>query len=160
MSFFKPANAAEACDSLLTLTAYGTGLVAFLYFTRVAEEYISPAAENILDYIQSGFAILILVIGIPALIRFKMIHGFSRSGTCELESYIGNIYRRASTNAFTFVFILLIAMDVLSRTMLSEFSTSVLIQGTLGLTLAVFSGSFFVLKRKDEVPDDFDGDQA
>jgi len=161
MSLFKPANAAEACDSLLTLTAYGTGLVAFLYFTRVAEEFVTPATENILDYIQNGFAILILVVGIPALIRFKMmIRGLRRSGTCETEGYIGDIYRKASAYAFSFVFILLLAMDILSRTVLSEFSTPVLIQGALGLTLAVFSGSFFVLRKRDDSAGDLPGDEA
>lgn len=144
MSYFNPANSAEASDRLANLVALAVAVAALLQSINVITALTSLDFENALETVQTVGGIAILTIFLPLLIWFKR-HRFGRSvNLWSKEGFLSSVSRRAGMTAFGLTLVASLVMSVLDNLLLSKVSAEVMLDIIITLMLALFSLCFFV----------------
>lgn len=158
MSVLNPRNAAEATDSLASVTAAAVGLAALVYSVNVAETFVPEAASELLGYAQIAGGLLILVVFGPLLILLKA-RGGRPAGRPSSGGYLSALFRQAALTGFSLTVLFMIVLSVFDRTVLARFSAETAIDIVITFALAAFAISFFVLNRLGRLGDEL-GDEA
>jgi hypothetical protein len=149
---------AQIIDSFMQRTAMGVFLMALAYTVSAAMFVASPRVAELLDKLQLGLGIVVLLVVFPAFLRIVKLRRRSGSDCEETDSYIVAMFRKASTTAFSLTFVFLVVMQVVTEKLQSDLPASFYVNLILAFTLGVFSIIFFILVRSDsdETDDDFD----
>jgi len=152
MSFMNPRNPAEACDSLATLTAAATALVALLQSVNVIEVLVPEAVAGVLGTAQSAGGILVLGLFAP-LFLFLKSRGATPKGKSSSGSYLGALVRQTGLNAFSATLVFMITLSVLNEMVLSRFTAEVVLDAVITFALGSFAVSFFFINRFSRLDD-------
>ena len=144
MSFFNPANGAEAGDRLAILTALGTGAAALVHSINVFETMTGPAMAEALGLLQLMGGVLIVAVFLPLFVWFKLRAGAPRINPWKSESFFGDVARRAGMTAFAVALLSFIVMSTLDRLLLSRISAEVMLDIAITLLLGAFAVSFLL----------------
>ena len=149
---------AQIIDSFMQRTALGVFLMALAYSMSAAMLVASPKVAEVLDNVQLGLGILVLLIVFPAFLRIVKLRRRTGSDCEETDGYIVAMFRKASAKAFSLTFVFLVVMQVVTEKLQTGLSASFFVNVILAFTLGVFSITFFILVRSDsdETDDDFD----
>ena len=149
---------AQIVDSFMQRTALGGFLLALAYAMSAAMLVTSPEVAEVLDNLQLGLGILVILVVFPAFLRIVKLRRRSGSDCEETDGYIVAMFKKASTNAFSLTFVFLIIMQVVTEKIQTGLPASFFVDIILAFTLGVFSITFFMLVRSDsdETEDDFD----
>ena len=149
---------AQIIDSFMQRTALGGFLLALAYAMSAAMLVTSPEVAEVLDNLQLGLGILVILVVFPAFLRIVKLRRRSGSDCEETDGYIVAMFKKASTNAFSLTFVFLIIMQVVTEKIQTGLPASFFVDIILAFTLGVFSITFFMLVRSDsdETEDDFD----
>ena len=149
---------AQIIDSSMQRIALGVFLMALAYTMSAAMFVASPGVAELLDKLQLGLGILVLLIVFPAFLRIVKLRRRSGSDCEESDSYIVAMFRKASAKAFSLTFVFLVVMQIVTEKLQTDLPASFFVNLILAFTLAVFSIGFFMLVRSDsdETDDDFD----
>ena len=80
-------------------------------------------------------------------------------GSHEPESFVIDVYKRAAERAFSFTFIFLLFMDVMTGGMFSVLPAEITIKIVIAVSLAIFALSFFIFNRTSDGEDDDFGEE-
>jgi hypothetical protein len=149
---------AQIIDSFMQRTALGGFLMALAYAMSAAMLVTSSDLAEVLDKLQLGLGILVILVVFPAFLRIVKLRRRSGSDCEETDGYIVAMFKKASTNAFSLTFVFLIIMQVVTEKIQTDLPASFFVDIILAFTLGVFSITFFMLVRSDsdETEDDFD----
>lgn len=144
MSYFKPANSAEAGDRLASLVAFGAAGAALLHSINVFQALAGPDMASALDQLQRVGGVVLIVVFAPLLIWFKRHRGAPALNPWGDEGYLGAVLRRAGMTAFALALAGCVVMSVMENLLLSQISAEIMLDIVITLLLALFSLSFFV----------------
>jgi hypothetical protein len=149
---------AQIIDSFMQRTALGVFLLALAYTVSAAMFVASPRVAELLDKLQLGLSIVVLLVVFPAFLRIVKLRRRSGSDCEETDGYIVAMFRKASATAFSLTFVFLVVMQVVTEKLQSDLPASFFVNLIQAFTLGVFSIIFFLLVRSDsdQTDDDFD----
>lgn len=146
MSVLNPRNAAEASDTLATLTAAATGMAALVYSVNVIEVFVSDGTAELLGHVQLAGGILLVAVFAPILILLKRRRGRA-AGRRDDESYFGALGRHATSTAFAGTLAFMILLGLLERRVLAHLTAETAVDLLISFALAMFALSFFLIDR-------------
>jgi len=152
MSFMNPRNPAEACDSLATLTAAATALVALLQSVNVIEVFAPEAVAGALGTAQSAGAVLVVGVFAP-LFLFLKSRGAMPSGQSSSGSYLGALVRQAGMSAFSATLVFMIILSMLNEIVLSRVTAEVALDLVITFAFGSFAAAFFIHNRFSRIDD-------
>jgi hypothetical protein len=131
------------------------GVESFRYFWGLELNAIYFVVRKIL-----GFGIVILLL--PSVIRVVYQRWKNRGGCASYEDdFLLNTYKNACVHGFTFLVIVLIAIQATAVPYLNEVPLQVLVKTVLSLTFIILSLAFFYqLRDTDGEADDIDDEDA
>ncbi len=148
MNGLKQVSMVEFTDRFLQTTAVSMLLVAIAYGLSAVSFVVSEDVAEILNMLETGLGILVLVILLPMfLFMLRKLTSGQRRRCFESEGYVAYVFKRACVKAFEFTFITLIAMDFITGKYVTELPADFFIKTTLALSLTVFGTVFFYLNR-------------
>ena len=149
---------AQIIDSFMQRTALGVFLMALAYAMSAAMLLTSPKVADLLDKLQLGLGILVLLVVFPAFLQIVKLRRRTGRDCEETDGYIVAMFKKASAKAFSLTFVFMVAMQVVTEKLQTGLSPSFFVNVILAFTLGVFSITFFILVRSDsdEIEDDFD----
>ncbi len=145
MSILNHRNAAEASDTMATLTAAATGLAALVSSVNVVEVFVSAATAELLGYLQMAGGILIIAVFGPMWFLLKKRAG--RAAGRGASGYLTAVVRRASGTAFSVTLAFMILLSLLERRVLVHLSAENAVDLLVSFALATFALSFFLIDR-------------
>jgi cobalamin synthase len=149
---------AEQADRMMQKIALGVFLVAVAYTISAAKFFVSEDVAGVLDISSQVLGIIILIIVLPAFLRFMSMKRKNRETCREPEGFVTEIFDKATSKAFQFTFIFLIILEFVSGRYLVHLPGEFFIKLIIAVTLAIFSLTFFFLNRDwggSEVEDEF-----
>lgn len=152
MSFMNPRNPAEACDSLVTLTAAAMALVALLQSANVIEFFAPEAVTGLLGTAQSAGAVLVVGVFGPLFIFLKF-RGATPAAKSSSGGYIGALLRQTALSAFSATIAFMVMLSVLGERVLSRFTAEVALDLVISFAFGSFAVSFFIINRFRRVDD-------
>jgi len=140
---------AQIIDNFMQRTALGMLLMTIAYTMSTAMYAVAPETAEVLDKLQLGLGLLVLLVVFPAFLRMVKLRRRMRSDCSETDGYIVAMFRKASTLAFSLTFVFLIIMQVVTEKFQTELPAEFFINAVLAFSLGVFSITFFVLIHSD-----------
>ena len=111
--------------------------------------------------LKLGLGVLAIIVVLPQFVKLIRLMARMRSGQCEPEGFVVDVYKRAAERAFAFTFIFLLFMDFMIGRFWTELPADFVIEVVIAVSLALFSLSFFLFNRDDgEDEDDFETDSS
>jgi len=152
---------ADFSDHYLNIIPFGMFMVSVSYAGEAINIYTDDRWEYIFEFFQTFFAITILVVGIPATIYNAVLEIRKRrqnpQQTRLIEAgFMQTQYNTSAVRSFSFVFILLLAVEQFGPRLLPEMPTKFWLEVVISATLMFFSISFWVdmLKPGGDVADE------
>ena len=155
-------SVAEQIDRMMQRIALGVFLVAITYGLSVAEFFVSPQTNEILNNVIRVLGVGIIVLVLPQFLKIVMMKHKNREAFKDPEGFVIEMFDKATGKAFQFTFLFLVFLEFASDSLLSHLPGEFFIKLIIMVTLAIFSLTFFFLNRAGDAPgpeDDFsDGD--
>ena len=151
-------SAPQIYERFLQITALGTFILGIIFGLETTAYLVSDRLGEVLHEAADMLAILVVVIVLPFFLHF-LWYRFSKSAACSRpEGFVIEMYKKASVNTFTFLFLLLIGLNNAEGRLLSHLPPAFFLDLILAAALIFFSGAFFLsLRAPDGDADDFDG---
>lgn len=146
-------------ETFLTRTAYALLVVSVGYFSEVLEPYVSGTATVVIKVVQLGVVAILAVTILPLFITW--VRKCKGKGG-EFEGFVAEAFRKACAKAFEITFLFLIALEILTQSVLADLPAKTVIDLTLGVSLATGGITFWLLNRQmddDEGEADDEGPQ-
>ncbi len=147
---------AEIADGFLRRTAIAVMLVSLAMGLRLIEHWASEDIWNMLNIIQRVLAILIVLIIIPGLFRFKKLRQAEKNCT-QSDSYIAAMYQKAGMAAFNVIILSLIALAMVPKRFWADLPVDFTLDLMMAISFGAFGIAFFYLTRPDG--DEGNGDE-
>ncbi len=154
MTSKKNMSVAEHIDKMMQIVALATFLVAVIYAIATAKLLVTEETGDVLDIISKVLGILIFVLVLPGFIKFMNLKRKNLEACREPESFVVEMFNKATGKAFQFTFLFLIFFEILSKNYLADLPGEFFVKVIVSVTLAVFSISFFFLNRSGDIGDD------
>ena len=106
---------AQTVDRILQRTAIGVFLLSLAYSMSAAMYLVSEEAAGYMDRVQLALGILIVLIVLPAFLKFLRLKFRRGSDSPESDGYVAEMFKRAGSKAFSLTFILLIVLELAAR---------------------------------------------
>ena len=155
MSNKKTISAAQMVDSFLRRVVLGVFIVALKYGASALEEVSNEPLAGYLDTGQLISSIIVVLIVLPAFIKFFRTRTLPECQRGETDSYIAEMVKQSALHAFSGTFVFLIALEVLVKKITFTAPVSFYLDIVLFAALTIFSISFYLLVR-DDGEDDLD----
>lgn len=155
----KPPNTALLLERFMQRTALGVFLLALRYGMTAAGPLLGEELMALVRYLQLALSLLIVLLVLPAFWHYLKLRRQRRADCANPDSFVLEMFRRAALIAFSYSFVLLVLLDLVSRKSLVYLSAPLVINLVLSFMLAVFSISFYLLSRLDEPDDDEPNDE-
>ena len=142
----------------MQIIALAVFLMAVAYAISVLEFFVSEDVKAVLNISSQVLGIIILLIVIPAFVKFMRMKRKNRESCKEPEGFVIEVFDKATGKAFQFTFIFLIILEFFSGSYLLHLPGEFFVKLIITVTLAVFSLTFFFLNRdwgQAEVEDEF-----
>lgn len=135
-------------DHYLNIIPFGMFMVSVSYAGEAINIYTDDRWENIFEFFQTFFAITIILVGIPATIYNAYLEIKKRKlnprATSVIEAgFVQTQYNTTAVRSFSFVFILLLAVEQFGPRLLPDMSAKFFIEVVISATLMFFSLSFW-----------------
>lgn len=145
-------------DFYLNIIPFGMFMVSISYGGEAINIYTEDRWEYIFEFFQTFFAIAILVVGIPATIYNAYLELRKRKQnprpTSLIEAgFMQTMYNTSAVRSFSFVFILLLAVEQLGPRILPDMPAKFWLEVVISATLMFFSISFWVDMLKSGAED-------
>lgn len=147
MSIFTKMKA-DFSDKYLNIIPFGMFMVSVSYAGEAVNIYTDDRWEAFLELFQTTFAIVILVVGIPATIYNAYLEIRKRRQsprpTSIIEAgFVQTQYNVTAVRAFSFVFITLLVVEQLGPRLLPDMPPKFFLEVVISATLMFFSLSFW-----------------
>ena len=147
MSKQQKVSVAEQIDRMHQRIAMGVFLVAIAYAISAIRFFVSEEVIGVLDIFSKILGITILILVLPAFLKFVNMRRKNRGACKEPEGFVIEMFNQATGKAFQFTFLFLIALEIISKNYLAHLPGEFFIKLIISVTLAIFSLSFFFLNR-------------
>lgn len=144
----------QIADSLLSRTALGVLLLGAANAGSALGYLLGEDVATLADRARMVLAVAMVALVLPVLLRFLRAR---RSGLCDLsesDSYLSQVFARASVFAFTVTFLLTVALEATAGTFFAGMPTEFFLNVILAVSLWVLGGAFFFLTRGDDADED------
>ena len=149
-------SAAQFYDRFLGRTTFGLFLLAVALVIDCIGYFVEPEVNELLRYGRRALSVIIVVIVAPSVFRLLQLRLKDKTACREPESFMVEIYKKASMHGFTFIALTLVALQAYLGSGDSTLPAQFYIKAILGATLMVTSISFYLQTRVDDEDDDFD----
>ncbi|NVJ97814.1 MAG: hypothetical protein HWE25_06655 [Alphaproteobacteria bacterium] len=157
----KDASPAQVADQFVQRTIIGMMLLSISYGGKAAMSIVPTGVVKVIAPVSVLLSVAIVLVVAPGFIRYFALRKAGGGNCPEADSYITQMYREAAVWAFSFTFILLMALGFGTELGLHTWPTAFVLNGTIALSLAALAFSFYRLTRDtDEEDDDFDQEQG
>lgn len=146
----KPISIVEQIDKMHQRIALGVFLVAIAYAISVIRFFVSEEISGILDTFSKVLGITIIILVLPAFLKFVNMRRKKRGACKEPEGFVIEMFNKATGKAFQFTFLFLIALEFIDKNYLAHLPGEFLIKLIISVTLAIFSLTFFFLNRPED----------
>lgn len=143
----KTVSVPEQIDRMMQRIALGVFLVAIAYAISASKFFVNEKTANILDISSQVLGVIIIVLVLPAFLKFVIMKRKNREACSEPEGFVIEMFDKATGKSFQFTFLFLIALEFVSGNYLTNLPTEFFIKLIISVTLAIFSLSFFFLNR-------------
>lgn len=147
MSKQKKVSVVEQIDRMHQKIAMGVFLVAIAYAISAIRFFVSEEVIGVLDIFSKILGITILILVLPAFLKFVNMRRKNRGACKEPEGFVIEMFNQATGKAFQFTFLFLVALEIISKNYLAHLPGEFFIKLIISVTLAIFSLSFFFLNR-------------
>ena len=147
MSKQQKVSVAEQIDRMHQRIAMGVFLVAIAYAISAIRFFVSEEVIGVLDIFSKILGITILILVLPAFLKFVNMRRKNRGACKEPEGFVIEMFNQATGKAFQFTFLFLVALEIISKNYLAHLPGEFFIKLIISVTLAIFSLSFFFLNR-------------
>ena len=147
MSKQQKVSVAEQIDRMHQRIAMGVFLVAIAYAISAIRFFVSEEVIGVLDLFSKILGITILILVLPAFLKFVNMRRKNRGACKEPEGFVIEMFNQATGKAFQFTFLFLVALEIISKNYLAHLPGEFFIKLIISVTLAIFSLSFFFLNR-------------
>lgn len=135
-------------DHYLNIIPFGMFMVSVSYAGEAIDIYTDDRWESIFEFFQTFFAITIILVGIPATIYNAILEIKKRRQnprpTSVIEAgFVQTQYNTTAVRSFSFVFILLLAVEQFGPRLLPDMSAKFWMEVVISATLMFFSLSFW-----------------
>ena len=135
-------------DHYLNIIPFGMFMVSVFYAGEAINIYTDDRWESVFELFHAFFAITIILIGIPATIYNAFLEIKKRKQkprpTSVIEAgFVQTQYNTTAVRSFSFVFILLLAVEQFGPRLLPDMSAKFFIEVVISATLMFFSLSFW-----------------
>ena len=151
-------TSAQLAESFLQRTAFGVLLLAAVYLLAAGMHLVGEPLERTLDLLQTGLALLAIVVVLPAFVRMLRLRMRGSADCADSDSYIGEMFHKACVTGFSVTFVMLMLTGPVSRKLpLHGLPVDFYIQAILAVSLGAFSATFFAAlwRDRDSAVDDF-----
>ena len=136
-------------DLYLNIIPFGMFMVSLAYAGEAINIYTDNRWEAVFEIYQTFFAIVIMLVGIPAtiynvILELKKRKQRPRPSSVVEAGFVQTQYNTSAVRAFSFVFILLLAVEQFGPRLLPEMPAEFWIDVVISATLMFFSISFWV----------------
>lgn len=152
----KSETAPQFVDRFLQRTAIGVLMMSLAYLIGAALYLVQDPWQKPLDVGQFLLSIGAVVVVLPVFLGYVRLRASGECSRAETDGFVADVFNRACVMAFSLTFVILIALEPLTRRFFEHLPTPFFINLILGLSLGVFSVTFFRLSHDDEDDDDFD----
>ena len=147
MSKQQKVSVAEQIDRMHQRIAMGVVLVAIAYAISAIRFFVNEEVIGVLDIFSKILGITILILVLPAFLKFVNMRRKNRGACKEPEGFVIEMFNQATGKAFQFTFLFLVALEIISKNYLAHLPGEFFIKLIISVTLAIFSLSFFFLNR-------------
>lgn len=135
-------------DHYLNIIPFGMFMVSISYAGEAINIYTDDRWESIFEFFQTFFAITIILIGIPAtiynaILEIKKRRQNPRPTSVVEAGFVQTQYNTTAVRSFSFVFILLLAVEQFGPRLLPDMSAKFWLEVIISATLMFFSLSFW-----------------
>ena len=146
-------------DHYLNIIPFGMFMVSISYAGEAINIYTDDRWESIFEFFQTFFAITIIMVGIPATIYNATLEIKKRTQnprpTSVVEAgFVQTQYNTTAVRSFSFVFILLLAVEQFGPRLLPDMSAKFWLEVVISATLMFFSLSFWFDMLKSNASSD------
>ncbi len=146
---------------MLYATATGMSMLSIAYAMETVNIYNDERWDSVFSKIQTGFAVTIMLAGIPLLLvsvlrAIRARRAGQDSGGGE-AGYVQSMFNTVATRAFSFTFILLLFTESIGTRLAPEQSADFFLNALIAVILTFFSLSFWfeilnssIQERRDE----------
>ena len=156
----KTQNAAQIVDHFIQRTAIGVTLIALQYGASTAAYLMDDTAQRWIGRGSLALSILIIILVLPAFLRYFQLRKRNRAGCRGAESYMLDTFRQAGLWAFSFTFILLQILMIITEKGGIDLPAAFFVKLALTGATGSLGLSFFFMTRGGDENDDFGDDQA
>lgn len=149
-------SAAQFYDRFLGRTTFGLFLLAFALVIDCIGYFVEPGTQDLLRYGRRALSVIIVLAIGPVVLKLLWMRWKDKSSCREPESFVVEIYKKASMHGFTFIALTLVALQGYLGTVESPLPAQFFIKAILAATLMVTSISFYLQMRVEEEDDDFE----
>lgn len=145
-------------DHFLNIIPFGMFMVSVSYAGEAINIYTDDRWESVFEFFQTFFAITIILVGIPATIYNAFLEIRKRKQnprpTSVIEAgFVQTQYNTTAVRSFSFVFILLLAVEQFGPRLLPDMSAKFFLEVVISATLMFFSLSFWYDMLKSNASD-------
>lgn len=150
-------STAQFYDRLVGRTTFGLFLLSLAILIDCIGYFVEPATADMLWYGRKALTVAIVFVVAPNVFKLVMLRLKDKAACREPESFIVQVYQKASTHGFTFVMLTLVVLHGVFVNIEPTLPVQFFIKALLSATLMVTSISFYLQTRVDDEDDDFDG---
>ncbi len=147
----------EVADRLLLRMTIGMGFLSVAHALSAATYVVTDVVAGYLDNLATLLSVLLAIVVFPVLIKFSRFRKEEQCDSSGAESYISEVFTRASVKAFAITFIFVMVLEPVSERYFTDLPTVFFLNLILSLALGALCLTFFYLIRNDT--DDFDEEQ-
>jgi len=157
------ASIAQIAEMMMHRTAIGVFLVTMAYVLSAVVYLVDAQVARYMEYLQLVLGIAAIAVVLPVFVKYSRIKARRQAGCPESDSFMAEMFQRAGIKAFSFTFVFLVVLDVVTKREFVEFPTPFYINLILAFSLGVFSITYFRLVHSsgaDEHDDEFAGESG
>ncbi len=155
-------SAAQFYERFLGRVTLGLLLLAIALVIDCAGYFVDAATDEVLRYVRRTLSVVIIIVVAPSTLKLMWNRWKSDSPHREPESFVVEIYKKASLHGFTFVALALVVLQGVLGAGESTLPALFFIKAVLAAMLLVTSLSFYLQMQVDDdlEEDDFDDEAS
>lgn len=144
-------NVADVADQHIRWTAVAILLASLKYFAEAAQALVGESLAALLDWVEIGCALAAVGVVFVILVSKHRRMGEEKwKDFMGPDSYLGQMFRQASTAALVMSWFAMIVLEILARGALAALPTEFFLQVTMAILLGTLGFKFMLLDRESD----------